>query len=278
MWSRWLIGSVIFHGVVLGGLIILLPVDRGLPESPVYFEMINDSGVSESGQFQLKVNPSKNQLKPVNVNRLLTHKPQLGNQQPNNDDQASKVAPVSAAPPPSEVPMPEGTTKRYQITAETGAHNLSNVANNQGNVESAPHTGKEVGANVNVSLNTIGSSSQGTSAGNQPVFPGPTGNGMNPTGSAVVDHPAILRDKIEPIYPKEARDNGWQGVVKLQVQILKNGRVGQIIVIQSSGYDCMDKAAIQAGRLWKYKPALKDGKPVESIKIQSHQFNLEASK
>ncbi len=273
MWSRWLIGSVIFHGVVLGGLTLLLPAERGLPESPVYFEMMNDSGVSESGQLQLKFNPSNNQLKPVNVNRLLTHK-----SKPNNYDQASKVAPVSAAPPPSEVPMPEGTTQRYQITVETGAHNLSNVANNQENVESVPYTGKDVGTNVNVSLNTTGSSSQGTSAGNQPVFPGPTGNGMNPTGGAVVDHPAILRDKIEPIYPKEARDNGWQGVVKLQVQILRNGRVGQIIVIQSSGYDCMDKAAIQAGRLWKYRPALKDGKPVESIKIQSHQFNLEALK
>jgi len=59
----------------------------------------------------------------------------------------------------------------------------------------------------------------------------------------------------KPLYPQEARRKGYEGEVVLRVEVLSDGRVGQIEVKSSSGYETLDRSAITAVKQWKFIPA-----------------------
>jgi TonB family protein len=61
----------------------------------------------------------------------------------------------------------------------------------------------------------------------------------------------------KPIYPNEARRKGYEGEVILRVEVLPNGRVGQIGVRKSSGYELLDRSALATVKQWKFIPAKK---------------------
>jgi len=66
----------------------------------------------------------------------------------------------------------------------------------------------------------------------------------------------------KPVYPQEARKKRYEGEVILRVEILQNGRVGQIDVKKSSGYGLLDHSALAAVRQWKFIPAKKGEKAI----------------
>jgi protein TonB len=63
-----------------------------------------------------------------------------------------------------------------------------------------------------------------------------------------------LRQKIESIwvYPPEAAEKGIYGDLKIRFTIKKNGRLGAVELVRTSGYKMLDDAALKA---------LKDGEP-----------------
>ena len=65
----------------------------------------------------------------------------------------------------------------------------------------------------------------------------------------------------EPEYSEEARNAKWQGAVLLQLVVDENGVPQDIKVVRSLGLG-LDQKAIEAVRKWRFKPGLKDGKPV----------------
>jgi periplasmic protein TonB len=67
----------------------------------------------------------------------------------------------------------------------------------------------------------------------------------------------------EPYYPAAAREQGWQGTALLKVLVLKNGSVGALEILRSSGYSILDRSALKAVKEWKFVPAQKDGQPIE---------------
>jgi protein TonB len=66
----------------------------------------------------------------------------------------------------------------------------------------------------------------------------------------------------KPLYPHEAKKKGYEGEVLLRVEVLSNGRVGEIQVRRSSGYDVLDRSAIKTVKQWKFIPAQKGETPV----------------
>lgn len=66
----------------------------------------------------------------------------------------------------------------------------------------------------------------------------------------------------KPLYPREARKKGYEGEVLLRVEVLSNGRVGEIEVRRSSGHEVLDRSAISAVKQWKFVPAKKGETPV----------------
>lgn len=87
--------------------------------------------------------------------------------------------------------------------------------------------------------------------------------------------PRILR-KTEPTYPEQARRQGWEGTVRVKIEITAEGRAGNVWVVGSSGYEILDNAAVQAVRQWTFVPAKDEntGFPVSCITSLSVAFRL----
>ena len=62
---------------------------------------------------------------------------------------------------------------------------------------------------------------------------------------------------IKPKYPKLALRGGYEGIVKLKIWIAKNGKVTDVEIIKSSGYDILDKTGIKAALKSKFYPLTK---------------------
>lgn len=71
----------------------------------------------------------------------------------------------------------------------------------------------------------------------------------------------LLLQKVQPIYPSDARNAGIQGSIVLQGVISKEGRVMDLHVV--SGPNELAAAAAEAVQQWRYKPYLFMGDPVE---------------
>jgi len=65
---------------------------------------------------------------------------------------------------------------------------------------------------------------------------------------------------VAPVYPAEAKQNGIQGTVRLEVTIDKGGRVADLRAI--SGPAELIMSAIDAVKQWVYKPTVLNGEPV----------------
>ncbi|TCU57473.1 outer membrane transport energization protein TonB [Novosphingobium sp. PhB57] len=65
-----------------------------------------------------------------------------------------------------------------------------------------------------------------------------------------------------PRYPVDSRRNREQGTVVLLVVLGMDGRVADISVSRSSGFDRLDRAALSAVRHWKWSPTRRDGAAV----------------
>jgi TonB family protein len=85
--------------------------------------------------------------------------------------------------------------------------------------------------------------------------------------------PPVVLLKVEPQYTEEARKAKLKGVVVLYVEIGPDGRATDIRVNRSLGMG-LDEKAIEAVRQWRFRPAMKDGKPVTQATTIEVNFRL----
>lgn len=78
-----------------------------------------------------------------------------------------------------------------------------------------------------------------------------------------------------PVYPAMAARNGLEGDTRVVAHVDSSGWVCSARLGVSSGIDVLDRAAIEAVRQWRLKPALRDGTPVESLRVFVISFGLE---
>ena len=77
-----------------------------------------------------------------------------------------------------------------------------------------------------------------------------------------------------PPYPRQAREQGWHGVVVIQVHISKEGHVEEATVKESSGFPLLDTSAIQSVKQWKFSPAKNGNFPVPATANVPIKFDL----
>jgi TonB family protein len=65
--------------------------------------------------------------------------------------------------------------------------------------------------------------------------------------------------RVKPEYPVRARREGWQGTVVVQVVLSSNGTIKSLNVLKSSGYDLLDRAAVEAIRGWQFSSNVPEG-------------------
>lgn len=81
---------------------------------------------------------------------------------------------------------------------------------------------------------------------------------------AVTEDYAMFGQNRPPPYPITARRNGWEGEVVLEIVVSPYGECEMAKIVNSSGYQLLDRVAIEAAEKWKFVPAKRKDKPVES--------------
>ena len=103
-----------------------------------------------------------------------------------------------------------------------------------------------------------------------PVAPAPA-----PVQKASVKTPPSVTGKgaraTQPEYPPSSRRAGEAGTVTLAAYVLESGKVGEVKIVKSSGFEKLDEAAVkEVQRNWRFVPGKEDGKPV----AMWHTFNV----
>lgn len=161
----------------------------------------------------------------------------------NNPAERAGVSPQPSAPSPvPDVPQPPVSTTAETIPTETLAEPVVTTS------ELAMTEAQPVAVPASAAAQSGGSTSDSESSS----IGGTTGGGNSKSGGIAA--PGIL-SKVDPAYPSASRKAGQAGTVLLRIEILANGRTGDISVVQSTGYSALDEAAIAAVGQWQFVPA-----------------------
>ena len=88
-----------------------------------------------------------------------------------------------------------------------------------------------------------------------------TGDGEN---QAKITTSVPLYDVNPPMgYPSQARRRNLEGTVLLRVLVDAHGRVGEIQRVRSSGHGILDRWAEKNVSQWQFKPATRNGSPID---------------
>ena len=90
-------------------------------------------------------------------------------------------------------------------------------------------------------------------------------------GEGEIAAPKLLK-RIAPAYPEEAKADGIQGTVVLDVVVGTEGGVIETEIKES--VPLLDEAAVAAVSQWKYTPTFLNGQPVEVVLTVTVKFAL----
>jgi protein TonB len=76
--------------------------------------------------------------------------------------------------------------------------------------------------------------------------------------------PVGVPHTCQQYYPLTLQQQGIAGTTSLSFLVTSHGQVRDIAVAQSSGNGDLDAAAVACAKRWRYKPATKDGNPIEA--------------
>ncbi|MDO8988093.1 MAG: energy transducer TonB [Sideroxyarcus sp.] len=91
------------------------------------------------------------------------------------------------------------------------------------------------------------------------------------------DYKADYLNNPRPPYPMVARRMGYHGKVVLDVEVLAEGKAGDVKLHQSCGHDILDNAALQTVKTWRFSPARRFGQAVTQRFLVPIKFSLEDS-
>jgi TonB family protein len=94
-----------------------------------------------------------------------------------------------------------------------------------------------------------------------------------PAATAPKIVPAEILSKPTPIYTEEARAKKIEGEVLLEVVFEASGKIHVVRVVRGLGHG-LDDAAVRAAEQIRFKPALKDGQPLDSTALVHIIFQL----
>lgn len=191
--------------------------------------------------------------------------------------QAQLVSPPSPppAPPAAKAPPPPPAPVRKpppQLLTVAPAQKQSPAKAQEPSKEPPkPPAAAPSSVNEAPSAASESSKSEAPSSSNNPKSSATTGIDSGPVELNQLI--MVYRPDTEVFYPRLSKDIGEQGVVGVRLFINESGEVKTVTVVQSSGYERLDKAALQLASRIRFKPYLINGTPSRvnagiSIKFQ----------
>ncbi len=107
----------------------------------------------------------------------------------------------------------------------------------------------------------------------QSSAPGPSAQSNAPADVATA--PVGNTHNCDAFYPPISQRLAQQGKVLVRYTVGTDGRIVDVVIIQSSGFVPLDQAALQCVRQrWRNTPALQNGKPVQSTSEAYISFEM----
>jgi TonB family protein len=100
---------------------------------------------------------------------------------------------------------------------------------------------------------------------------GGTGGGPYRAGAGI--EPPTLLHEVKANYTDDARRQGIQGEVTLEIVVRQDGSVGTVRIVHGLNGG-LDRMAVDAVRQWRFAPARRHGVPVDVLAEVSVQFKL----
>lgn len=170
-----------------------------------------------------------------------------------------QLVPPTAEPPVNRNPflVAEPTIVAPQL-ASLIPITLPNLGDPMAGIPAPPSSGPGVGSGIGAGQGRGVGEGEGPGLG--PGQGGGFGGGVFEVGGGVT--PPTVLFKIDPIYSEEARKAQYQGTVVLEAIVRKDGSVEIVRVVRSLGLG-LDESAMKALREWKFRPAMRQGVPVD---------------
>jgi len=181
----------------------------------------------------------------------------------NKEEEKTSNDPITKANTPGSVSDTDSSVK--SVKNEGNMASSREVTSTGGDLSiSLPslHSGESSGGALSFKSSGDGQGS-GKGPGNGGPGNGGSGKGKGVFGKFLYAHGGgngarpRYAENPKPIYPQEAREKGHEGEVVLRVEVLSNGKVGQIEVRKSSGYELLDHSALTTVKQWRFIPAKK---------------------
>jgi protein TonB len=211
---------------------LVLPMDPYTPQAPPQRNTMQGGG---GGGDRSPLPASKGRLPKAAIRQFVPPQAVL-----NNTNAKITMEPAILAPP--NVTLPQVNMAQY-------GDPLGRIGPPSNGTGSGGGIGSGKGGGVG----------SGTGGGVGPGEGGGIGGGVYRVGGGV-SAPSLIY-KQEPEYSEEARKAKYQGTVTLYVEVDPSGRAVNVRVLHSIGLG-LDEKAMEAVRQWKFKPGMKDGKPV----------------
>ncbi|SRR5579884_327695 len=181
-----------------------------------------------------------------------------------------KIAPRQFTPPRVDPPADPKLPVLPTIVADQPLPNIQ--ANNYGDpLSKLGMASNGIGSGGGIGNGKGGGVGPGSGAGFGPGSGGGFGGGAYRIGGGVSAPVPIYQP--EPEYSEEARKAKWQGAVMLSLVVDETGKAVNIKVTKSLGLG-LDQKAIEAVEKWRFKPGMKDGKPVPVMASVEVNFRL----
>ena len=112
---------------------------------------------------------------------------------------------------------------------------------------------------------------EGDGSGIGPGSGGGTGGGPYRPGSGIT--PPRLLHEVKPDYTEDARRQGVEGEIVLEIVVRRDGSVGDIRLVDGLGHG-LNERATAAVRQWRFSPAQRRGAPVDVLVEVAVEFRL----
>ena len=96
--------------------------------------------------------------------------------------------------------------------------------------------------------------------------------GVYPAVPAGGTQPVVTR-RVNPSYPRAARDQGIEGTVVIRAIVRRDGRAGEVEILRDLPMGLGD-AAREAVRQWRFRPATVGGQPIDVYYTVTVRFTL----
>jgi protein TonB len=106
----------------------------------------------------------------------------------------------------------------------------------------------------------------------RPAPPPSPAERASPEATAYVEPQPIPGRTPPPRYPKRSLRRGEEGVVSVRAQIGPDGVPTSVSIVSGSGSRDLDRAALEAVRRWRFRPAQQNGRPTVGTVVIPIEF------